>query len=123
MPIGAGGPVLCPIWDLQVDGVTGSMTSGGTESILMAVKSARNYAKATRGITEPECVLPLSAHPAFAKVPPHRSLVGWLVGFYTFGSGAVRVGSQHASITCRPFRCAPRLGGNRTGSLNSAQAV
>lgn len=50
-----------------VDGVTGSMTSGGTESILMAVKSARNYAKATRGITEPECVLPLSAHPAFAK--------------------------------------------------------
>jgi len=43
------------------------MTSGGTESILMAVKSARNYAKATRGITEPECVLPLSAHPAFAK--------------------------------------------------------
>jgi glutamate/tyrosine decarboxylase-like PLP-dependent enzyme len=50
-----------------VDGVTGSMTSGGTESILMAVKSARDHARAVRGIADPECVLPLSAHPAFAK--------------------------------------------------------
>lgn len=47
---------------------TGNMTSGGTESILMAVKTARDWARAERpGITRPEIVLPVSAHPAFDK--------------------------------------------------------
>jgi glutamate/tyrosine decarboxylase-like PLP-dependent enzyme len=45
----------------------GTMTSGGTESILMAVKTARDFARAERGITEPEMVLPASVHPAFQK--------------------------------------------------------
>jgi glutamate/tyrosine decarboxylase-like PLP-dependent enzyme len=45
----------------------GNMTSGGTESILMAVKTARDYARTEKNITEPEMVLPLSAHPAFDK--------------------------------------------------------
>jgi sphinganine-1-phosphate aldolase len=48
--------------------VAGTMTSGGTESILMAVKTAREWARAHRpGVREPEMVLPLSAHPAFEK--------------------------------------------------------
>jgi glutamate/tyrosine decarboxylase-like PLP-dependent enzyme len=46
---------------------TGNMTSGGTESILMAVKTARDFARAERGVIEPEMVLPVSAHPAFDK--------------------------------------------------------
>ncbi len=45
----------------------GFMTSGGTESILMAVKAAREWGRAERGITEPEIVLATSAHAAFAK--------------------------------------------------------
>lgn len=45
----------------------GSMTSGGTESILMAMKTARDWARAERGIREPEVVLPVTAHPAFDK--------------------------------------------------------
>lgn len=45
----------------------GFMTSGGTESILMAVKAARERGKAERGVTEPEMVLPESAHAAFHK--------------------------------------------------------
>jgi glutamate/tyrosine decarboxylase-like PLP-dependent enzyme len=49
------------------DTAAGTMTSGGTESILMAVKTARDFARAERGITEPELVLPASAHPAFQK--------------------------------------------------------
>lgn len=32
----------------------GAMTSGGTESIIMAVKTHRDWARATKGITEPE---------------------------------------------------------------------
>ncbi|MNW42170.1 Glutamate decarboxylase [compost metagenome] len=46
----------------------GNMTSGGTESILMAVKTARDYARAVRPeIRQPEMVLPVTAHPAFSK--------------------------------------------------------
>ncbi len=48
--------------------VAGSVTSGGTESIILAVKTARDWAKAKRpGVTAPEMVLPVSAHPAFHK--------------------------------------------------------
>lgn len=46
--------------------VTGNMTSGGTESILMAIKTAREWGRA-RGIKTPNIVLPVSAHPAFPK--------------------------------------------------------
>ena len=50
------------------DEVAGNMTSGGTESILMAVKTAREWARARHPrITKPEMVLPNSAHPAFEK--------------------------------------------------------
>ncbi len=46
---------------------SGFMTTGGTESILMAVKAAKMRAKAERGITAPEMVLATSAHAAFTK--------------------------------------------------------
>jgi len=45
----------------------GTTTSGGTESILMAVKTYKEWAKQTKGITEPELVVPVSAHCAFDK--------------------------------------------------------
>ena len=44
----------------------GFMTSGGTESLLLAVKAARTRGRA-RGITAPQMVLPTSAHAAFEK--------------------------------------------------------
>ncbi|XP_065654329.1 sphingosine-1-phosphate lyase 1 isoform X2 [Hydra vulgaris] len=44
----------------------GMMTSGGTESILMAVKCYREIAR-ERGIRYPEIIAPVSAHPAFDK--------------------------------------------------------
>jgi sphinganine-1-phosphate aldolase len=44
----------------------GFMTSGGTESILLAVKAARNRGR-SRGVTVPEMVLPTTAHAAFEK--------------------------------------------------------
>jgi len=48
--------------------VCGNITTGGTESLLMAVKTARDWSRVHRpGIREPEMVLPLSAHPAFDK--------------------------------------------------------
>ncbi|KAI5862380.1 PLP-dependent transferase [Durotheca rogersii] len=45
----------------------GVCTSGGTESILMACYSARQKAYAERGVTEPEMILPDTAHTAFRK--------------------------------------------------------
>ncbi len=47
--------------------VCGTVTSGGTESILMAMKTYRDWARAEKGITKPEIVLPVTAHPAFDK--------------------------------------------------------
>ncbi|MBM3806427.1 MAG: aspartate aminotransferase family protein, partial [Actinobacteria bacterium] len=45
----------------------GYMTSGGTESILMAVKSARDRLLQERKVGQPNMVLPTSAHAAFDK--------------------------------------------------------
>jgi glutamate/tyrosine decarboxylase-like PLP-dependent enzyme len=45
----------------------GSFTSGGTESIFCAVKAARDYARAERGIERPHMVLPATAHASFHK--------------------------------------------------------
>ncbi|MDC0714746.1 aminotransferase class V-fold PLP-dependent enzyme [Stigmatella sp. ncwal1] len=47
--------------------ICGSLSSGGTESIMLAIKTYRDWAQETRGITRPEMVLPISAHPAFDK--------------------------------------------------------
>jgi sphinganine-1-phosphate aldolase len=48
--------------------VAGTMTSGGTESILLAVKTYRDRARERgRDRGAPELILPASAHPAFLK--------------------------------------------------------
>jgi sphinganine-1-phosphate aldolase len=50
------------------DAVVGDMTSGGTESIFLALKTARDWARERRpGIAVPEIVVPRTAHPAFNK--------------------------------------------------------
>ncbi len=43
------------------------MSSGGTESILLAMKAYRDFARERRGIAEPEIVAPVTAHAAFDK--------------------------------------------------------
>jgi sphinganine-1-phosphate aldolase len=45
----------------------GKLTSGGTESLFLAVQVARDHAREVRGVAEPRVVLPATAHPAFAK--------------------------------------------------------
>jgi glutamate/tyrosine decarboxylase-like PLP-dependent enzyme len=49
------------------DDVGGAMTSGGTESIFMAVKTARDRMRAERGLTRGRILIPRTAHPAFVK--------------------------------------------------------
>ena len=50
------------------DGAGGSTTAGGTESILMAMKAARDWAREHRPVASvPEVVVPKTAHAAFDK--------------------------------------------------------
>jgi glutamate/tyrosine decarboxylase-like PLP-dependent enzyme len=58
---------MAGVWLGATPSSAGFMTSGGTESILMAVKAARDRLLAERQIRLPNMVLPTSAHAAFAK--------------------------------------------------------
>ncbi len=51
-----GGPETC-----------GVVTSGGTESCLLAVKTYRDLARATRGVRQPEMIVPTTSHVAWFK--------------------------------------------------------
>lgn len=53
----------------------GHLTSGGTESIMLAVKAARDKARVEQPhITQPEMVLPKTAHAAFHKAAHYLSV-------------------------------------------------
>lgn len=45
----------------------GNATSGGTESCMLAVKTARDFARAERGIERPSIIVPETVHAAFHK--------------------------------------------------------
>ena len=53
----------------------GNLTSGGTESIFMALKAARDWARQTYPkIIKPEMVVPVTAHPAWNKAAHYLGL-------------------------------------------------
>lgn len=56
------------------DETCGSISSGGTESILLACRAYRNYAKEVKGIDKPNMVLPVSAHTAFDKAADYLGI-------------------------------------------------
>lgn len=47
--------------------VCGCMSSGGTESILLAMKASRDYMREVHGVTQPEMIIAVSAHAAYYK--------------------------------------------------------
>ncbi|CAI9756368.1 unnamed protein product [Fraxinus pennsylvanica] len=59
--------------------ICGNMTSGGTESIVLAVKASRDYMKAKKGITRPEMIIPASAHSAYDKAAHYFNIKLWRV--------------------------------------------
>ena len=62
--LGGGGPGAESGTENEICGV---VSSGGTESILLAMKTYRDYARDKKGITAPEIVVPTTAHAAFDK--------------------------------------------------------
>ncbi|XP_010499293.1 PREDICTED: sphingosine-1-phosphate lyase isoform X3 [Camelina sativa] len=59
--------------------ICGNMTSGGTESIVLAVKSSRDYMKYKKGITRPEMIIPESGHSAYDKAAQYFNIKLWRV--------------------------------------------
>jgi sphinganine-1-phosphate aldolase len=56
------------------DKICGAVSSGGTESILLAMKSYRDRAREEKGITKPEMVIPITAHAAFDKAAHYYNI-------------------------------------------------
>lgn len=90
----------------------GSMTSGGTESIFLAVQVARDHARSARGIAEPQLLTPSTAHPAFAKAAKYLDLEHVLVPVADDGRADVdamaaamtdRTGLVVGSAPCYPY--------------------
>ncbi|MFN0063809.1 MAG: pyridoxal phosphate-dependent decarboxylase family protein [Myxococcaceae bacterium] len=52
----------------------GTMTSGGTESILLAMRTYRDWGRAERGIRRADVVVPESAHAAFDKAAQYLGM-------------------------------------------------
>lgn len=59
--------------------VCGNMSSGGTESIVLAVKSSRDYMKVKKGIMKPEMIIPESGHSAYDKAAQYLKIKLWRV--------------------------------------------
>lgn len=47
--------------------IHGTLSSGGTESIMLAMKTYRDWARERKGVTRPEMIIPITAHAAFDK--------------------------------------------------------
>ena len=54
--------------------ICGIVTSGGTESILLAMKAYRDRARAVRGIRRPDMIVPSTAHAAFDKAAQYFNI-------------------------------------------------
>jgi sphinganine-1-phosphate aldolase len=77
--------------------VCGTVSSGGTESIMLAMRTYRDQAKAERGITAPEMVVPLSAHAAFDKASHYFGIT--IVPVPLDADWRADVGAAEAAIT------------------------
>ncbi len=54
--------------------ICGTVSSGGTESIMLAMKTYRDWAREKKGITRPEMIVPVTAHAAFDKASQYFNI-------------------------------------------------
>jgi len=52
----------------------GTVSSGGTESIMLAMRTYRDWARDKKGITKPEMIVPITAHAAFDKASQYFNI-------------------------------------------------
>ena len=89
-------------------GAAGTFTSGGSESIFMALKTARDWARAERGVTTPNFVAPRTAHPTFTRA-------GQLLGIEV-----VRVPTTRNDFRADVGALEKRIDANTIGVIGSA---
>ncbi len=80
-------------------GICGTVTSGGTESILLAMKAYRDRARAERGIRRPEMIVPVTVHAAFDKAAQYFNIK--MVKVPVDGMLRADVGAVRKAITRR----------------------
>jgi sphinganine-1-phosphate aldolase len=90
------------------DQVCGTVTSGGSESIAMAMKAYRDKAKAEKGVIAPEIIMPKTAHPAFSKA-----------GQY-FGIKIIEVPVDPPDFRVDPARVEARINADTVAIVGSA---
>jgi len=81
--------------------ICGTVTSGGTESILLAMKTYRDKAREEKGITEPEMIVPVTAHAAFDKASQYFNIKQVKIpvtGNYTVDVNAVKRAINYNTI-------------------------
>ncbi|MBI2708386.1 MAG: aspartate aminotransferase family protein [Actinobacteria bacterium] len=97
----------------------GALTSGGTESIFLAVQVARDAARTGRGIAEPQLLTASTAHPAFAKAAKYLDVEHVRVPVGPDGRADVdamaaaigdRTGLVVGSAPCYPFGVVDPIG-------------
>ena len=70
------------------DDAVGCVTTGGTESIILACKTFRDLARDTRGVEIGEILVPETAHAAFDKaaeeVPPADAIAAGTILVFLF---------------------------------------
>jgi sphinganine-1-phosphate aldolase len=103
--------------------VVGNVTSGGTESILLAVKGARDRARQLfPHITRPELVLPVTAHAALHKACAYFDVAPVLVPV-TDPSWRVRPEDMEAAITDRTIMLVASAPGYAHGVIDPITAI
>jgi sphinganine-1-phosphate aldolase len=90
-------------------GVCGTVTSGGTESILLAMKVYRDRARRIKGIKRPEVILASTAHAAFDKAADY------------FGLKLVKI-PVNQDFLLDPEKVRQKLGRNTIAIVGSAPA-
>lgn len=85
-----------------------TFTSGGSESIFLALKTARDWARETKGIVEPNIVIPRTGHPAFDRAA------------HFLGMKSIRVPTTRNDYKADATEMAKRIDGNTIMLLGSA---
>ena len=90
------------------DTVCGTVTSGGSESLLMAMKVYRDWARAEKNIAVPEVIMPHTAHPAFDKASEY------------FGIKVVHIPVSEPDFRVDPQAVAAAINENTAAIIGSA---
>jgi len=101
--------------------VCGNVTTGGSESLLMAVKATRDYMKATRGIHQPELVMCESAHSAFDKACSYFNIR--LVRTRAKRNGTADVDAMRAAISENTIMLVASAPGYPHGVLDPVEQI